>query len=94
MNAEKQNEFLLTLVRRLYLELGAHLGFLEWVKLVGKGEDIEEILAQCRFDPAVRPHVDAYMQSLSVELFESDQLDSDRAYREFLELWTSKRMPN
>jgi hypothetical protein len=88
MNIEKQNEFLLKFVNLLLADLGANLAFLEWVKLVSKGENIEGILAQCSLDPVVQPAVDAYQQWLSVKLTESAQLDPSQAYREFLRQWT------
>jgi hypothetical protein len=88
MNLEKQNEFLLSLVSLLLADLGAHLGFLEWVKMVSRGENVEGILDQSRRDPVVRPAVDAYLQWLSVKLNQSDQLDPGQAYREFLRRWT------
>jgi hypothetical protein len=88
MDIEKQNEFLLSLVNLLLADLGAHLGFLEWVKMVSQGQDIEGVLAQCRRDPAVKPAVDAYLQWLAVSLAQSVQLDPGLAYREFLRQWT------
>jgi hypothetical protein len=88
MDAEKQNELLLSLVGLLLADLGAHLAFLDWVKMVSKGEDIEGILAQCRRDPVVQPQVDVYLQWLSARLAQSDQFDSGQAYREFLRRWT------
>jgi hypothetical protein len=94
MTLEKQNEFLLSLVDRLYLELGAYVAFLEWVKLLAEGEDVEAILTQCRLDSALRSHVDATLQNLSAKLIQSEQLAPDRAYREFLERWTPKGKPN
>jgi hypothetical protein len=89
MDIQKQNQFLLNLVNLLLADLGAHLAFLEWVKMVSRGEDVEGILAQSRRDPAVQPHVDAYLQWLSVKLSQSAQLDPAQAYREFLRQWTS-----
>jgi hypothetical protein len=88
MNIEKQNEFLLSLVSLLLADVGAHLGFLEWVKMVSKGENVEGVLAQCHRDPAVKPAVDVYLQWLAVQLAQSAPLAPDRAYREFLRQWT------
>ena len=88
MEIEKQNEFLLSLVSLLLADLGAHLGFLEWVKMVSQGQDIDGILAQCRRDPAIQPPVDAYRQWLVVKLSQSAPLDPAQAYREFLRQWT------
>ena len=88
MDAEKQNEFLLSLLNLLLADLGAHIGFVEWVKMVVHEENIEGILAQCRVDPDVQPNVDAYLRWLGVKLIQSDQLDPAQAYREFLRRWT------
>ena len=88
MDIQKQNEFLLNLVSLLLADLGAHLGFLEWVKMVSRGENVEGILAQSRLDPAVQPNVDAYLQWLAVKLTQSAQRDPAQAYREFLRRWT------
>lgn len=87
MDTEKQKAFLLNFVIRLYSELGAHIAFLEWVKCLAPGEDIESILAQCRADPALKAYVDAFRKDLSAQLDESAGLDSDQAYREFLLRW-------
>jgi hypothetical protein len=94
MTLEKQNEFLLSLVNRLYVELGAYVSFLEWVKLLAEGEDIDGILAKCRRDPALQIHVDATLRDLSAKLIQSDQFEPDRAYREFLERWIPKGRVN
>jgi len=88
MNVEKQNEFLLSLVSLLLADMGGDLAFLEWVKMVSQGQDIDGILAQCRRDPVVLPMVDAYRQWLAVSLAQSAQLDPGQAYREFLRQWT------
>jgi hypothetical protein len=88
MDIEKQNEFLLSLVNLLLADLGANLAFLEWVKMVSRGEDVEGVLAQCRRDPVVQPAVDAYLQWLAAKLNQSAQLDPAQAYREFLRQWT------
>lgn len=94
MDREKQNEFLLSLLNRLYFELGAYVSFFEWVRLVSEGEDIDGILSQCRLDPALRSHVDATLLELSAKLTGTDELDPDQAYREFLERWTPKGKVN
>jgi len=88
MDVQKQRDFLLSLVNLLLADLGANLAFLEWVKMVSQGENIEGILAQCRRDPVVQPKVDAYLQWLAVSLAQSAQLDPAQAYREFLRQWT------
>lgn len=88
MTLEKQNEFLLSLLNLFLTDLGAHLGFLDWVKTVAKGQDIEGILEQCQRDPAVKPEVTAYLQWLAVLLAESSPLEPNQAYREFLRRWT------
>jgi len=88
IDVQKQNEFLLSLLNLLLADLGAHIGFFEWVKMVSQRENVEGILAQSRNDPAVQPAVDAYLLWLSVKLTESAQLDPAQAYREFLRQWT------
>jgi hypothetical protein len=88
MDIQKQNEFLLSLVSLLLADLGGDLAFLEWVKMVSQGRDIDGVLAQCRRDPVVKPAVDAYLQWLAVQLAQSVQLDPGLAYREFLRQWT------
>ncbi len=94
MDDKKQTEFLLNLVRRLVSEHVAHLAFFEWVRTVAPKEDFDGILSQCRSDAAIRTAVDATVQSLSVKLAESDELDADRVYREFLRQWTGKGTVN
>lgn len=88
MKPESQRDYLLNLLRLFLADLGGHLAFLEWVKAVSKGEDVEGILSQCRRDPVVQPQVDAYLQWLSVALAESSQPDPAQGYREFLRRWT------
>lgn len=88
MTIEKQNEFLLSLVNLLLVDVGGNLAFLDWVKMVSSGEDVEGILDQCRCDPVVQPQVDAYLQWLTATLTQSGKLDPGQAYREFLRQWT------
>lgn len=88
MDIEKQNEFLLSLASLLLADLGAHLAFFEWVKMVSQGENVEGVFDQSRHDPAIQPAVDAYRQWLAVTLSQSAQLEPDQAYREFLRRWT------
>lgn len=94
MDLEKQNEFLLSLVNRLFVDLGAHLSFVLWVKMLVPGEDIDGVRDQARIDPGLLAYVDAYMQGLAVSLSESDQLEPDRVYREFLRQWTPQANVN
>ncbi len=88
MKIEEQNEFLFNLLNLLLVDLGGDLAFLEWVKLVSRGEDVEGIQHQCRMDPVVKPQVDAYLRWLAARLAQSERLDPDQAYREFLRRWT------
>ena len=94
MDIEKQNEFLLSLVDRLLVDLGAHLSFVLWVKMVVPQEDIFGVRDQARVDPDLRKYVDEFVQGLSVSLTESAQLDVDRIYREFLRQWTPQANVN
>jgi len=94
MDIERQNKFLLSLVNRLFSDLGAHLSFVLWVKMLVPGEDIDGVRDQARVDPELKKYVDAFLQGLSVSLSESDQLDPDRVYREFLRQWTPQKNVN
>ena len=94
MDAKQQNEFLSNLVNRLFVDLGAHLSFVLWVKMMVPNEDIYGVRDQARIDPELRKYVDAFLQGLSVSLAESDQLDPDQVYREFLRQWTPQANVN
>jgi hypothetical protein len=94
MTIEKQNEFLLSLVNRLFLDLGAHLSFVLWVKILVPSENIDGVRDQARLDSELKAYVDAYMQGLSTTLRESVQSDPDRVYREFLRQWTPQAKVN
>jgi len=85
---ESQMDYLFNLLALFLADLGAHLAFLDWVKIVVPGENIEGIFAQCRRDPVVKPEVDAYLRWLSLMLAESSRLDPAQAYREFMRRWT------
>jgi hypothetical protein len=66
MNIEKQNQFLLSLVDRLLVDLWAHLSFVLWVKILVPQEDIYGIRDQARVDPELRKYVDGFLQGPSV----------------------------
>jgi hypothetical protein len=94
MDTQMRKDFLFHLMGRLFVDLGAHLSYGEWVKLIAAGEDLEGILAQCRLNPALKPQLDIYMQELAALAAASDKLDLDLAHRKFLEQWSPKGQIN
>jgi hypothetical protein len=94
MNLEKQNEFLLKLLHRLYLEVGAYRVFVEYAKEFGIGSEVEAILQQARTDPALRAQIDSYCQILAAGLPLADAANPDQSLRQFLSQLNPEQGPN
>jgi hypothetical protein len=94
MTIEEQRDFLLSVVRRLYFELGVYRVFTEFGKLSAGDDAVNRILAEARQDKTLRSHVNSFVQGFeaSLELGTSD--DPEKVLREFLEQLGGKQKPN
>lgn len=94
MNIEKQNEFLLSLVNRLYLEVGAYRVLGEIARnSLGSGK-VDSILADARSDSMLRSRVDSSCLILSAGLPLADEEDADRLMTQFLAQSNRRQAPD
>jgi len=84
MNIEKQNEFLLSLVNRLYLEVGAHKVLAEMAKNRMGSREVDSILAEARSDSALRSHTESACEILAAALPLVEDSQADRMLAGFL----------
>jgi hypothetical protein len=94
MTLEEQRDFLLSVLRRLYLELGVYMVFIEFGKLSVGDAEVDKILDAARREPALRSHVNSFVQGFEASLTLSPPVDPEKVLREFLSLLSSKEKPN
>ena len=94
MNIREQNDYLFNLMQRLYLELGVYIVFTEFVKSLVGDRDVDQILGQCRRDPALESFVVSYCEVFQAALPVSEKLDPDQAMREFVLQCQTKGRPD
>ena len=90
MDIQKQNEFLLSLLNRLFLELVAYRVLVDSVKSAAGGPQIEAALQRSRLDPVTRSQVDSYCQILAAGLPLAAHESADRVLSQFLGQWNGQ----
>ncbi|MFZ0301887.1 MAG: hypothetical protein WAL75_04350 [Terracidiphilus sp.] len=94
MTIEEQRDYLLSVLRRLYLEVGVYRVFIEFGKLSMGDAAVNEILDEARKNSALLSHVNSFVQGFEASLTLSPHGDPEGVLREFLSQFGGKQKPN
>jgi hypothetical protein len=94
MTIEEQRDYLLSVLRRIYLELGVYRVFIEFGKLSAGEDGVNKILNEARQDPTLQSHVNSFVQGFEASLALSPPGDPERVVREFLTQFGGTQNPN
>lgn len=94
MTIEEQRDFLLSVLRRLYTELGVYRVFIEFGKLSAGEAAVNRILDEARQDTTLRSHVNSFVQGFEASLALSPSGDPEQVLCEFLSQLDGRQKTN